>query len=301
MIFQENVSFDHYFGTYPNAANTDGSPFYASPGTPTVNGLSGALLTNNPNWRNPQRLSHSQAAHVRPGPRLHRRAEGLRHGPDGQVHPVHRTSRAAQPPDGPAAGDLVMDYYDGNTVTGLWNYAQHFAMSDNSYSTTFGPSTPGAINVTAANTFGAICGPTQRRDRRAGLHRHARAARRRPAGQPQPQGRAPTYSDADPNCDICSGHRRTTRRRPRRSRWAARTSAICSTRPGSPGDGSRAASPARATSRVSRAPTICQGLHRHARQRRRRLRRRLQTRTTSRSSTTPRRPTRCTCRRPRSR
>ncbi len=38
---------------------------------------------------------------------------------------------------------LVMDYYDGNTVTGLWNYAQHFAMSDNSYGTTFGPSTPG--------------------------------------------------------------------------------------------------------------------------------------------------------------
>ncbi len=26
-----------------------------------------------------------------------------------------------------------MDYYDGNAVTGLWNYAQHFAMSDNSY------------------------------------------------------------------------------------------------------------------------------------------------------------------------
>ena len=24
VIFQENVSFDHYFGTYPNAANTDG-------------------------------------------------------------------------------------------------------------------------------------------------------------------------------------------------------------------------------------------------------------------------------------
>ena len=26
VIFQENVSFDHYFGTYPNAANTDGTP-----------------------------------------------------------------------------------------------------------------------------------------------------------------------------------------------------------------------------------------------------------------------------------
>jgi phospholipase C len=24
VIFGENISFDHYFGTYPNAANTDG-------------------------------------------------------------------------------------------------------------------------------------------------------------------------------------------------------------------------------------------------------------------------------------
>lgn len=31
-IFQENVSFDHYFGTYPHAANTDGNPFHAQPG-----------------------------------------------------------------------------------------------------------------------------------------------------------------------------------------------------------------------------------------------------------------------------
>lgn len=26
---------------------------------------------------------------------------------------------------------LVMDYFDGNTVTAEWNYAQQFAMSDN--------------------------------------------------------------------------------------------------------------------------------------------------------------------------
>ena len=38
-----------------------------------------------------------------------------------------------------------MDYYDGNTVTGLWNYAQHFSLSDNSYDSVFGPSTPGAL------------------------------------------------------------------------------------------------------------------------------------------------------------
>src|SRR3981189_177463 len=50
VIFQENVSFDHYFGTYPNALNPAGEPaFHARPGTPTVNGLSAGLLTANPN------------------------------------------------------------------------------------------------------------------------------------------------------------------------------------------------------------------------------------------------------------
>ena len=48
-----------------------------------------------------------------------------------------------------------MDYYDGNTVTGLWNYAQHFAMSDNFYDTEFGPSTPGALNLISGQTAAA--------------------------------------------------------------------------------------------------------------------------------------------------
>lgn len=72
VIFQENVSFDHYFGTYPTARNPNGEPaFFPRPDTPTVNGLSGALLNNNPNLLNagngtgassPFRLDRSQAA-----------------------------------------------------------------------------------------------------------------------------------------------------------------------------------------------------------------------------------------------
>src|SRR6516165_10219423 len=72
VIFDENVSFDHYFATYPNALNPAGEPaFHARRGTPTVNGLSAALLTNNPNALNPAngagatnpfRLDRSQAA-----------------------------------------------------------------------------------------------------------------------------------------------------------------------------------------------------------------------------------------------
>ena len=51
---------------------------------------------------------------------------------------------------------LTMGFYDGNTVTALWNYAQHYSMNDHSFSTTFGPSTPGAINLISGQTNGVI-------------------------------------------------------------------------------------------------------------------------------------------------
>ena len=57
IVFQENRSFDRYFGTYPQALNPPGEPrFVPAPGTPTVNGLTEALLTHNPNSANPVRL-----------------------------------------------------------------------------------------------------------------------------------------------------------------------------------------------------------------------------------------------------
>src|SRR4051812_23942087 len=57
VVFQENIAFDHYFGTYPNALNRPGEPaFHAAPGTPPVSGLTAALLTHNPNKADPRRL-----------------------------------------------------------------------------------------------------------------------------------------------------------------------------------------------------------------------------------------------------
>src|SRR5581483_6198869 len=51
-----------------------------------------------------------------------------------------------------------MNYYDGNVVTGLWNYAQRYAMDDNSFGNTFGPSAPGAINLASGDTGGIDTG-----------------------------------------------------------------------------------------------------------------------------------------------
>ena len=204
VIFQENVSFDHYFGTYPNATNTDGSPFTAAPGTPTVNGLSGGLLTSNPNSANPQRLGPDLALTCDQDHDYTDEQEAFDHGlMDGFVQ--HTNNETCSPPD-QSVPNLVMDYYDGNTVTALWNYAQQFAMSDNSYGTTFGPSSPGAVNVTAGNTYGAICGPDTAVYNSAPCSGGPFTTDSPPttAGEQTAPGTGTMYSDADPYYDICS-------------------------------------------------------------------------------------------------
>jgi len=190
VIFQENISFDHYFGTYPTAQNKTGeTPFTASPRTPkSINNLITPLdttnhflplvgvdlLNHNPNSSptapaapnnskqngagaaNPFRLSPAQALTAdqghNEGPEQSAYNNGLMDGFPAWV------GTAGPPPSPPPAAvatkGLVMGYYDGNTVTALWNYAQYFAMSDNSWVTQFGPSSPGAINLIAGQTNG---------------------------------------------------------------------------------------------------------------------------------------------------
>jgi phospholipase C len=165
VLFDENVSFDHYFGTYPYAANTDGTKFAAKPGTPKVNGLYskikksgpvGPLLTSNPNEYNPQRLTNSEALTSDQG---HGYTPEQKAEDAGQMDQFVQNTESSTPAAGCAPAfcppGIVMDYYDGNTTTALWNYAQNYSMSDNNWDTTFGPSTPGALNVIAGDTQGA--------------------------------------------------------------------------------------------------------------------------------------------------
>jgi phospholipase C len=167
VIFQENVSFDHYFGTYPVATNPAGEPrFVAAPDTPTVNGLTGALLTHNPNAANsangagasnPFRLDRSQAATADQDHDYTPEQAAFDHGLM-DAFPVS-VGTPGPPPSGGgifATDGLTMGYYDGNTVTAYWNYAQRYAMSDNSYDTNFGPSTDGAVNLISGQLNGVI-------------------------------------------------------------------------------------------------------------------------------------------------
>src|SRR4029077_7131274 len=85
----------------------------------------------------------------------------------------------------------VMGYFDGNTVTAYWNYAQNYAMSDNAWGDTYGPSTPGLLEMFAGNTNGMV--PTN----------HGGAAKggtRLDDGQ----GGFTLIGDIDPPLDVCS-------------------------------------------------------------------------------------------------
>jgi phospholipase C len=156
VIFQENVSFDHYFGTYPDAANTGGQTFHATSGTPTVDGLTSALLTANPNGVNPRRYSPTAIGDVLTCDQDHNYTDEQKAFDGGLMDKFPQTvgGKGTSPEGTPCNVNDVMNYYDGNTTTALWNYAQRYAMSDNSYGTTFGPSAPGAINLASGNTGG---------------------------------------------------------------------------------------------------------------------------------------------------
>jgi phospholipase C len=164
VIFNENISFDHYFGTYPNALNPAGeSKFTAAVNTPAVNGLTGTLINSNPNLNpangtgaaNPFRLSPAQAFTADQNHDYLAEQQAFDFGLM-DLFPQF-VGEPGPPPSGSGVtttNGLVMGYYDGNTVTALWNYAQRFSMSDNSHSTTFGPSTVGVINLVSGQTNG---------------------------------------------------------------------------------------------------------------------------------------------------
>jgi phospholipase C len=231
VIFQENISFDHYFGTYPKALNLPGeTPFTATRNTPEVNNLVNPLdvnhqfkpltgvnlLTNNPNNNpnapvapnnavlngsaasNPFRLAPAQALTADQGhnetPEQHAYNNGHMDG-----FPAD-TGTAGPPPAGIGSKALVMAYFDGNTTTALWNYAQNFAMSDNSYSSQFGPSTPGAVNLISGQTNGISASLNVLNGSNQLLHTTHEAF-----GDPsQLTSDLTLIGDADPLQDVCS-------------------------------------------------------------------------------------------------
>src|SRR5271170_4014542 len=124
IIFQENVSFDHYFGTYPNAKNPRGeSRFIGRPNTPAVNGLNRGLLIANPNGAGAQpfRLDPSQNYTC---DQTHNYTPEQQAFDAGLMDKFPQfTGKACSATTYPSLAQygtsVVMGYYDGNTTTAL--------------------------------------------------------------------------------------------------------------------------------------------------------------------------------------
>ena len=196
VIFGENISYDHYFGTYPkvaysaanalNANENDQTNFVLSGTaqannnlvTPLVPGTSTAianptLLTANPNGPGGSGAAFNGANAVQPFLLWNTQAltGDMGHSPkpeqiaydNGAMDQFPGSTGADQLVPLTVSNDItadlsskgqVMGYFDGTTVTAMWNYANTYAMNDNTYTSQFGPSTPGAINLISGQTNG---------------------------------------------------------------------------------------------------------------------------------------------------
>ncbi|MFG2887094.1 phospholipase C [Streptomyces sp. NPDC048297] len=207
VLFDENVSFDHYFATYPKAANTDGTKFKASSRTPKdIDTLAHAgLLTKNPNQYAPKRLTPSQALTC---DQNHNYGAEQYAANGGKADQYVQNTEVDQCSGG-LFGEpgLVMDYYDGNTVTAMWNYAQQYSLSDRSYSSVYGPSTPGALNLVSGQTHGVVSV-----DPASGTENPKQTSTpdAYTVKSPDAKGVGTVVNDPDPAFDDCSGKNHTS-------------------------------------------------------------------------------------------
>ncbi|MBW4049093.1 MAG: alkaline phosphatase family protein [Proteobacteria bacterium] len=205
VIYQENVSFDHYFATYPNATNPVGEPaFTAAANTPSVNNLASAhLLTNNPNATNtanganaaePFRLDRSQA-NTSDQNHAYTAEQQAYDGGRADLFPLYTGKAMTGGVGAFGTKGQVMGYFDGNTTTAMWNYAQHFAMSDDAYTNTYGPSTPGALEVVSGQTNGMQIVATSKQPFTMSAYSYYIK---------DGQGGLTMINDVDPAHDVCS-------------------------------------------------------------------------------------------------
>jgi phospholipase C len=162
VIYQENRSFDSYFGTFPGAEGY----FSHVPALPAgfeqpILDTDGTTLSIHPFRIGPAQsaadtddVDHSHTGIVTKMdivdgiPRMDRFAltEERRFSPTGNPSLLAKQF-----------GELTMAYEDCDTVPFLWQYADRFALFDNIYQLMTGPSTPGNLSIIAAQT-----GVTQR-------------------------------------------------------------------------------------------------------------------------------------------
>ncbi len=145
VIYQENRSFDSYFGSFPGADNLA-----------TKQAREHGFRQWDPigkTWVTPFLLTASDTSDVD-----HSRPALLAKSDDGRMDRFvayeehHLERRKANPQFARQMGLLTMAHWDCRTIPFLWLYAHRFALYDHIFQGMYGPSTPGNIDLIAAQT-----------------------------------------------------------------------------------------------------------------------------------------------------
>ncbi len=157
VIYQENRSFDSYFGTFPGARGLYSQPPEETPGFhQTLIDTDGSTTSIAPFRIGPEQyamdtddIDHSHSRIV---------AKMDVAGGSAHMDKFALTEELKYSPSGTPSllakqfGELAMAYEDCDTVPFLWNYAHRFVLMDDIFQTMTGPSTPGNLAIIAAQT-----------------------------------------------------------------------------------------------------------------------------------------------------
>ncbi len=157
VLYQENRSFDSYFGTYPGADGIYSRPGVATPGfvQPILN-TDGTLGTIGPFRIGPAQFAADTDDVDHSHDILFRKMD-IEAGHALMDHFALAEERKYSPHGKPSLkakqfGELAMAYEDCDTVPILWRYADRFALYDHIFQEIVGPSTPGNLSIIAAQT-----------------------------------------------------------------------------------------------------------------------------------------------------
>ncbi len=145
VIFQENHSFDNYFGTYPGAENLS-TPLAQAHGFRQFDSIGNT-------WVTPFRITDPDVESLSQArPVLLQKINGGKM--DGFVSAQETVSRQRLGDDAAARamGLQTMAHYDCDTVPFLWKYAHAFVLFDHIFQAIISPSTPNNIAVIAAQS-----------------------------------------------------------------------------------------------------------------------------------------------------
>ena len=157
VIFQENRSFDSYFGTYPGADGIpmrNGVPNVCAPDPKSGECVKPYLDHNDVNCGGPHAAEQSLAV-VANGKMNGFIREVQAQGEFG-TYPLDWAADYCMQPMDPKESDPVMGYHDGGDLSNYWAYAKHFVLQDHMFEVVHSWSFPSHLYLVSA--WSATCG-----------------------------------------------------------------------------------------------------------------------------------------------